>query len=218
MNTRPSRNACAALSLLAACALLAAAAVQELVKLPAPKMEGGGPLIDLLKNRQSSREFSDKKLPDDVMSNLLWAAWGINRPDSGKRTAPSAKDKQEVDLYVVTADGAYLFDAVEHALKLVTADDLRAQTGGQPFVATAPANLVYVADFAKSAGDTEEKKLIWASVTAGCIIQNVYLFCGSEGLVTVVRSAPGWGDLAASLGLRGDQRILMAQTLGYPAK
>jgi SagB-type dehydrogenase family enzyme len=218
MKSKPSRLVCAALSAVLACALLAAAANQDSITLPKPATTGGEPLMALLKNRHSTRELSDRKLPDSVMSDLLWAAWGINRPDSGKRTAPSAKNKQEVDVYVVTADGAYLYDAVDHALKLVATQDLRAQTGGQAFVATAPVNLVYVADYAKSAGGSDEDKLMYGAIATGCIIQNVYLYCTSEGLGTVARAVSGGGELAESLGLRDDQRILMAQTVGYPAK
>jgi len=219
MNTKSARLICVALTGMLACAPLARAAELKPIQLPEPRMHGGKPLLEALKDRKSAREFRAEKLADQVLSNLLWAAWGVNRPESGKRTAPSAKDEQEVDLYVTTADGVYLYDAKAHQLNPVLAEDLRAETGGQGFVRTAPVNLVFVADLSKSAGATEHEKLIYATVSIGCIIQNVYLFCASEGLATVTRSlVDGRPALAKAIGLREDQRILMAQTVGYPSE
>ncbi len=191
---------------------------QSPIKLPAPKTDGGKPLMQALKDRQSAREFSDQKLSPQVLSNLLWAAWGINRPD-GKRTAPSASNKQEVDVYVVLADGAYVYDAKANTLNPVAPGDLRGATGTQPFPATAAANLVYVADMAKagrSATDPQQQLNVGADV--GFIAENVYLFCASEGLATVVRASVPKPDLARQLKLRADQQIVLAQSVGYPKK
>ena len=122
------------------------AVAQELspVVLPKPQTDGGKPLMQALRDRSSQREFAPDALPPQVLSNLLWAAWGISRPESGKRTAPSAMNRQEMDVYVATADGLYLYEAKEHRLKPVTKDDVRALTGTQAYVGTAPLNLVYV--------------------------------------------------------------------------
>jgi len=186
------------------------------IQLPKPQMEGGKPLMQALKDRHTAREFSDKKLSEQVLSNLLWAADGINRPD-GKRTAPSAMNWQEIDIYVATADGLFLYDAKANALKEVVAEDVRALTGQQPFVKEAPVNLIYVADYAKMGGRaSDETKNSWASVAAGCITQNVYLFCASEGLNTVVRGMVSREQLAPKMNLRPEQKILLAQTVGYP--
>ena len=106
----------------------------KLVLLPAPQVEGGRPLMQVLKDRQSSRSFSQEKLSAQLLSNLLWAAFGINRQETGKRTAPSAVNWQEIDIYVTTADGLYLYDAKSHALKLILSEDIRALTGKQDFV------------------------------------------------------------------------------------
>jgi SagB-type dehydrogenase family enzyme len=186
------------------------------VVLPKPQTEGGKPLMQVLKDRKTSREFSPRKLPDQVLSNLLWAADGINRPDLGKRTAPSAVNWQEIDIYVALADGLYLYDAKTHTLQPVLAEDLRALTGKQPFVKDAPLNLVYVADRTKMGKASEADKDIYSAADTGFISQNVYLYCASEGLATVVRGAVDKPALAKSMKLRPEQRIILAQTVGYP--
>jgi nitroreductase len=185
------------------------------VLLPKPQTDGGKPLMQALKDRSSTRAFGARKLSEQTLSNVLWAACGINRAD-GKRTAPSAMNKQEVDIYVVLAEGAFLYDAKEHALKQVSTADLRAQAGTQDFVKDAPLNLVYVADTAKMASIPEETKILWYGVATGAITQNVYLYCASEGLVTVARAFVDRAVLAKSLSLRPEQRIALAQTVGYP--
>jgi nitroreductase len=180
-------------------------------------MEGGKPLMQALKERQSGRQFSAGKLPLQTLSDLLWAAWGVNRPD-GRRTAPSAVNAQEIDLYVTLAEGVFIFDAQAHSLKPVLDGDHRALSGTQPFVAQAPLNLIYVADFAKMRSGTDQEKMSWASAGAGFIGQNVYLFCASEGLATVFRAFVDREVAAKGLGLRADRKVLFAQTVGYPQK
>lgn len=183
-------------------------------KLPEPATKGGMPLMEALARRQSVRSFSEKELPQQVLSNLLWAAWGVNRPATGQRTAPSAHNRQPIDLYVITAKGAYLYEAKSHSLTQVAEGDLRKLAGRQDFVYTAPVNLVFVEDTARSGNDPQAT--VWSGVTAGAISQNIYLFCASEGLATVVR---GWVDhepLAKALQLKPTQRVILAQTVGYP--
>ena len=193
---------------------------QELkpIQLPKPQMDGGKPLMQALKERESSRDFSPEKLPLQVLSNLLWAAFGVNRPDSGKRTAPSAKNIQEMDVYVATADGLYLFDAKAHLLKPILAEDIRGMTGRQSFVKVAPINLIYVADFSRAGTMTNEEKEFYSAAHTGFISQNVYLYCASEGLATVVRASIDRPMLAKAMKLRPDQRITLAQPVGYPRK
>ena len=172
--------------------------------------------MQCLKERQSFRAYDSKPLPPQVMSNLLWAAWGISRPDSGKRTAPSASNRQEIDIYVTTADGVYLYDAAEHALQPVLAKDIRAETGTQPYVGTAPVNLVYVADFKKMRMPSEEYATFYSAANTGFIAENVYLFCASEGLATVVRGLFDREKLTGIMKLRPEQHIVLTQTVGYP--
>jgi len=193
---------------------------QELksIQLLKPQTDGGKPLMQALKDRSSSREFSPEKLPIQVLSNLLWAAWGINRPDSGKRTAPSAVSYQEIDIYVATSDGLYLYDAKANMLKSILSEDIRALTGLQPFVKDAPVNLVYVADYSKMTRSSNEDKDLFSAANTGCIAQNVYLFCASEGLATVLRASINRPTLAKAMKLRPDQKIILSQTVGYPKK
>ena len=186
------------------------------IELPKPRMEGGMPLMKALAARKTSRSFSSEKLPEQVLSDLLWAAWGVNRPDSGKRTAPSARNWQEIDVYVALAEGVFLYDAKAHRLEPVLAEDLRAMTGTQGFVKDAPVNLVYVADLARMEGATESDRVFYSAADTGFIAQNVYLYCASEGLATVVRGSVTRPALKKALRLRQDQEIILAQSVGYP--
>jgi nitroreductase len=180
--------------------------------------DGGKPLMSALKARSSAREFSADALAPQTLSNLLWAAWGINRPD-GRRTAPSASNRQEIDIYVTLPGGAYLWDAKANVLNPVAAGDHRAETGTQPFPATAPLNLVYVADMTKlTRPATDPQQMMNVGADAGFIAENVYLFCASEGLATVVRASVAKEALAKTLQLRETQVIVLAQTVGFPKK
>jgi SagB-type dehydrogenase family enzyme len=172
----------------------------------------------ILPARQSTREFSSEKLPPQVLANLLWAAFGVNRPDTGKRTAPSAINWQEIDVYVATAEGLYVYDAKGNRLDPILAEDVRGATGKQPNIKDAPVNLVYVADLAKTGNSSAEDRDLYTAAGAGFIAQNVYLFCASEGLAVVVRGTVDRVALAKLMKLRPDQRILLAQTVGYPKK
>jgi SagB-type dehydrogenase family enzyme len=189
-----------------------------MLKLPKPVMTGGMPLMQALKERHSTREFSPRDLSKQMLSNLLWAAAGVNRPESGKRTAPSARDWRDIDIYVTLREGVYRYDADDHVLVLVSKEDLRASTGMQDFVAEAPVNLVYVTDLNRMEGASPEQKDLYAAADTGFIAQNVYLFCASEGLATVVRGSVDRDALAPKLGLAKHQRIILAQTVGYPAQ
>ena len=193
---------------------------EELKPIPLlkPQLDIGKPLMKVLKERSSSRSFSTEKLPVQVFSNLLWAAFGVNRPGEGNRTAPSARNWQEIDIYVAMAEGLYLYDAKNHVLNPIILKDMRALTGKQDFVKDAPLNLIYVADFSKMGSASEEDKKLYSAADTGFISQNVYLFCASEGLATVVRGSVDRETLAKAMKLRADQKIILAQTIGYPKK
>ncbi|MDY0231994.1 MAG: SagB/ThcOx family dehydrogenase [Candidatus Saccharicenans sp.] len=195
---------------------LSAAQETSVVKLPAPQTEGGKPLMECLKLRQSSRQFSSEQLSPQVLSNLLWAAYGINRPESGKRTAPSAVNWQNIDLYVSTADGVFLYDAQENALVQTLKEDIRHLTGTQDFVKTAPVNLIYVGDYARIPRGSDQDKYAYSAMHAAYISQNVYLFCASEGLATVVRGSVNREELAKAMKLKPEQQVILAQSVGYP--
>lgn len=197
--------------------LPALAQTHKNLQLPRPQTNIGRPLMQVLKSRHSTRSFSPKKLSPQLLSNLLWAAFGVNRSDTGKRTAPSAMNWQETDIYVATADGLYVYDAKANALKLIAGEDVRALTGTQSFVKDAPVDLVYVADLAKTRGSSAGRDMFVAADT-GFIAQNVYLFAASEGLAAVVRGSIDRPALAKAMHLRPDQRITLSQTVGYPGK
>ncbi|MBP8979690.1 MAG: SagB/ThcOx family dehydrogenase [Syntrophobacterales bacterium] len=190
----------------------------KIIPLVKPQMDSGRLLMHVLKDRKSSREFSNRKLPIRVISNLLWSAAGINRPESGKRTAPSARNWQEIDIYVATAKGLYLYDPRKHQLQPVLAQDIRALTGSQAYVREAPLNLIYVADYNRMENASSEVKDLYSAVDAGFIGQNVYLYCASEGLATVARGTVDRTALAQAMKLKPEQRIIFAQSVGYPKK
>ncbi|MFZ0927175.1 MAG: SagB/ThcOx family dehydrogenase [Syntrophobacteraceae bacterium] len=198
------------------CSLMSYAEGPAPVQLPNPQKEGGKPLMSVLNARMSARTFSSDKLPMQTLSNLLWAAFGINRPD-GRRTAPSAKNWQETDIYVATADGVYLWDATKNVLNTIVTKDIRAMTGTQAYVKDAPVILIYVADFTKVNEQGVNGQLLVAS-DVGLISENVYLFCASEGLATVVRASIDRDALAKELKLKPDQKIILDQCVGYPKK
>jgi nitroreductase len=183
--------------------------------LPAPQKTGGLPLMDALAKRSTARAFDTKELSQQQLSSLLWAAFGINRPD-GKRTAPSARNYQETDTYVLLKSGTYIYSAKSNKLDLVVAEDIRALGGTQAFAKDAPATLVFVADLAKMGDGSRDNKMNTANIDVGYISQNVYLFCASEGLVTGARGSVDRAALGPKLKLRPDQVIILAQSVGYP--
>ncbi len=187
------------------------------IQLMKPQMGSGNPLMQLLWKRKSAREFSPEPLPAEVLSNLLWAAFGISRPD-GRRTAPTASNRQEIDVYAAMAKGLYLYDAKMNLLNPILGEDIRGMTGRQPFVKEAAVNLVYVADYSKMSKLANEARDVYSAAAAGCITENVYLYCASEELSTVVRGNIDKPALASAMKLRADQKIILAQSIGYPKK
>jgi hypothetical protein len=192
------------------------------IALPLPDKTGGKPLMQALNERRTTRNFAKDELSLQQISNMLWAGWGINRPEDGKRTAPSAVNWQEIDVYVSMASGLYLYDAESNVLKQVHNRDIRKVCGTQGFVADAPVNLVYVADMikvGKNEGDQiNDSDLFMSYADCAFIGQNIYLFCASEGLGCVIRGSIPKERLATEMGLKPMQRILLAQTVGIPSK
>jgi SagB-type dehydrogenase family enzyme len=190
--------------------------------LPAPDKTGGKPLMQALNERQTTRSFTEESLTLQQLSDLLWAGFGINRSDQGKRTAPSAMNWQEIDMYVTLPEGTYLYVAETHLLKFINNKDLRKETGSQDFVAGAALNIVYVADMAKR-GLKEADKIIDSDLfmsysDAAFIAQNIYLYCASADLGCVVRGSVPDNNLASELGLRQEQKIIIAHTVGVPKR
>jgi len=197
--------------------LIAGTVLAQSINLPAPQKSGGMPLMDALAKRSTGREFDSRELSPRQISSLLWACFGINRPD-GKRTAPSAKDCQETDIYVILKQGAYLYDAKSNQLNLAVAEDLRSLAGTQAFATNAPVTLVFVADQARMGKSSVEEKKNYAYIDVGYISQNAYLYCASEGLVTGARASVDRKALGLMLKLRPDQMIILGQSVGYPKR
>lgn len=191
-------------------------AQEESRPLPAPRLEAGRPLMRVLKDRQTTREFLTNALPAQALSELLWAGFGVNRPATDHRTAPSAMNSQEIDVYVATPEGVFLYEAKGHQLRRVLSKDVRGLTGGGAFAPVAPVTLIFVADYARMTKARPEQKELYAGMDAAFVSQNVYLYCASEGLGTVVHDLDR-APLARQLPLRPEQRIVLAQAVGLPA-
>ena len=186
---------------------------QEKIALPQPAKTGGMPLMEALNKRETNRgPFNGQALTPQQMSDLLWAAWGVNRPD-GKRTAPSASNSQEIDLYVFTAEGAYRYDASAHALFLVKKGDYRKEVVTRDFGSTA-VDIFFVADLDKRRGDNEQKRQM-SAMDAGYISQNIYLYSASAGLGTVVYTGSlSREKVVEHLGLKENQWVVGGQSVG----
>jgi nitroreductase len=191
------------------------AAEPDVIVLPDPQKQGGMPLMDALRLRRSTREYASRALPPQIVSNLLWAAFGINRP-SGDRTAPYWRHVMVMDIYAAMTDGVWLYEPEKHRLSRYLPADIRAQTGYQDFVGTAPLNLIYVAHGERMGNIPAQDRRLYASVDAGFIGQNVYLYCAAEGLATVFRGAVDTRSLGGTLKLGPGQFVTFAQTVGYP--
>jgi nitroreductase len=173
-------------------------------------------VMEALKNRKSASSFQTQPLPREMLLELLWAAWGINRPDSGKRTAPSAMNAQEIDIYVLLPDGAFVYDAKNNQLSTVLAEDIRTKAGTRGFIAEAPVQLLFVADHTKLRVGSQAEKETLSACHTGFIGQNVYLYCASHGLAARFYAGLDRASLADSLKLREGQAIVFGQAVGYP--
>lgn len=190
----------------------------ERILLPRPRMKGGRPILDVLKDRSSCRRFRAEPLPQQMVSDLLWSAFGVNRVDTHGRTAPSTENWQEIAIYVATADGLFLYEPMGHVLIRLLATDIRMQTGLEHADTGAPLVLIYVADFSRATDAPEEQKRLYCVANTAFIAENVYLFCASEGIGTVVRGAINRPLLASALRLGENQHVILAQSVGFPAE
>ncbi len=186
------------------------------VKLPAPSINMNYSLEKAFRERRSNRSFSDKEISLQDLSNILWCANGINRPESGGRTYPSAMNKQDIEIYVFLENGAYYYDYKKNILQPVSAGDFRARLGSQAYVATAPLNLIYVSDISKLSFERDkDMKLLTAGIDAGHCSQNVYLYCSAAGIGSVVRTSVDRKVIGSILKLKGGSMAIMGHTIGY---
>lgn len=199
--------------------LAGAAGAQELssLQLPEPRRTGGMPLMQALAARASTRAYREQALTMQQISDLLWAAAGYNRADKKKRTAPSAANWQEIDLYVATGRGLYLYQPARHFLKAVLDEDIRSMTGTQEYFNEAPVELIYVADYDRMKSVSPGEREFFSAADAAFMCQNVYLYCASEGLGAVVRAVINRPALHRRMNLRPHQQVVLAQTVGYPS-
>jgi hypothetical protein len=190
----------------------------DVIKLNPPDLNKGISVMQALKKRKTQRDISDKKLTLQQLSDLLWAADGINRPD-GKRTAPAAMAIYSVDIYAVLPEGVYLYDVAKHELKPVAKGDFRKLAGMQDFVFIAPVNLVYILNLKgwrnAQRPVSDEKRDLWVRFEVGLVAQNVNLYCASEGLGATVRGLIDQKKFGEVIKVRPEQ-VVLAQTIGYP--
>ena len=189
------------------------------ILLPEPVRTGGMPLCEAIASRRSSREFSDRRFnlqagaDLQLLSDLLWAGFGQISPR--RRSAPSSHNRQETSLYVLLPEGCFLYDAESNRLVALSGDDLRAASGLQDYVGSAAAEIAFVADTSKITGKTERGLIETIYVDTGFISQNIYLFCASAGLASVVRAMVPKADLATRMNLAPTQEITLVQSVGW---
>ena len=191
-------------------------AADKVIRLPKPNLNRNSEVMEAFANRHSTREYAAKALTLTDLSDLLWAANGINRPEEGKRTAPSAMNKQDVDVYVVLPEGTYLYDGKAHQLNLVAEGDHRgAVAGGQAFVKSAPVSLLLVSDLSRLGDAKNTHTQLMGAVDAGIVSQNISIFCSAAKLATVPRASMDTAKLKSVLKLTDTQLPLMNHPVGY---
>ncbi len=198
-------------ALLLGCSLSSSAQSSKKIQLPKPNLDNKMTLMQALKNRKTVREFAATQLSQQEVSNLLWAANGINRPENNNRTAPSAMNVQNISVYVVKSDGTYLYDAAKNTLTQVTDKDIRADVAGrQDFMKNAPLFLLLVSDTSKFKGNAE----VLSAMDAGYVSQNIYLYCSAASLNTVARATMNVDAIKSALGLKETQVPLLNHPVG----
>ena len=187
----------------------------ESVKLKTPDKERGLTVMQAMSVRASVRDWSDRKISLHDLSDLLWAANGVNRPDEKKRTASSAMNAQDIDIYVFMEEGVYLYDAFNQVVKPVCTGDHRALPG----MTDAPVNLVLISDISRFRRGEDSLKLTWAAMDAGIVSQNISVFCAATELVTRPRASfPGLEKIREILKLSDSQHVMLNHPVGYPLK
>lgn len=183
---------------------------------PAEK-KGGLTVMEALWKRQATRTIASRDLSVQELSNLVWAAVGVNRPADGRRTSPTALNVQDVEVYVCLPEGIYLYEVQKHILTPVAKGDHRGLiAGSQDFVKTVPVCLVLVSDLSKFRGDDKAQKLVYASLDVGIASQNISVYCAAKGLATVPRAFMDKAGLKKVLNLKETQEILLNHPVGYP--
>ncbi|MBP5241881.1 MAG: SagB/ThcOx family dehydrogenase [Bacteroidales bacterium] len=187
------------------------------IQLNKPDFSNDATLMNALLERQTNRSFSSQELSWQQLSDILWAANGVNRPDNGKRTAPSARNAQEIDIYAFTASGVFFYDAENHQLKRISDKDSRQGVYDRGDFHKAPLILVYVGNFDKMQGFDEDARNFYSATDVGFVSQNVYLYCATQGLSTVICGSFNREGADKVLKIKNG-KLLLAQPVGYPEK
>lgn len=189
---------------------------QNKIQLPKPELDKGKSLMECLQNRHTTRNFTNKKLDNQQISNILWAACGLNRPEDNKYTAPTAMNMQELSLYLAKDDGLYFYNPIDNSLEKLSNDDIRKETGTQVFVGKADFELIIVADITKMGKVQDPARYnFYAGRDAGYVSQNIYLICASEGLGTVARGSFDNDKIVKLMNLDKNKFITLVHTIGY---
>ncbi len=188
---------------------------QQAIQLNDPDMSRGSSLMQSLQQRKSVRSYSEKPLSTQDLSDLLWAAYGVNRPDEKKRTIPTASNVQDIDLYLFTAEGIYLYDASENMLNPVLEGDFRAEAGIQDFVGTAPVTIVIVSDLSRYRRGDEAARRRYAAMHTGSVSQNISLFCAANNMGTVAIGMLDYDAVKERLGLSETQIVKLSHPVGF---
>jgi nitroreductase len=201
----------------AACLLfLGTSIIAGEIALPKPNLKSGKPFMQCVAERRTERKFSTRPLSQQTIAEILFVADGVTRKD-GRKTVPTARNKQNQSVYAVTADGIYLYNSKKHSLIPVMKGDFRKNCGLQPFHKKAPLILLFVADLS-AVGNTPADQAIYAGNHSGSASQNVYLYAASENLATVVCGMLDRAALKKMLNLKKDQMVVFSQPIAYPAK
>lgn len=189
---------------------------QNTIILPKPEFGKSKSLMECLKLRKTTRNFNNKKIDNQVISNILWAANGLNRPEENKFTSPTAMNMQELDIYLAKEDGLYFYNPIEHSIKKIHENDIRKETGTQVFVGTADFELIIIADTKKMSKVQDPAKYnFYASRDAGYVSQNIYLICASEEIGTVARGSFDNDKIIKLMNLDNSKFVTLVHTIGF---
>lgn len=212
------KHVCLFISAMIHCILLLGQSTDNIKLLP-PDISRGFPIMQALQHRASATGFSSEALSAQDLSDIIWAGNGINRPANGRRTAPSALNSQDIDIYVIMENGAYFYNHISHELELISLGDYRnLVTGRQVSMANAPVMLVLVTDISRFPGGDSAMKLRWGAMDAGIVSQNISVACAGLGLATRPRASMDIERLRQLLKLTNDQHPMLNHPVGYPIK
>ena len=181
----------------------------QVEKLPQPKFPTDMSLMNCLNERRTIRDFVEEEISVQEIANMLWAAYGVNRPEESKLTVPSARNVQEIDVYLFTEKGVYIYNSYEHTIELIQEGDYRAKISSQKHFSVAPVSVVLVANYGRMKGFDKESLEFYSAIDCGYVSQNIYLYCASsERMGTVACGAINRDEISTILGLKNAKPLL----------